>query len=476
MLRALPLALLVVSSGCASSRARLVNASGDTTTLRGDTTCGQVRLRRTALGSRWGEYLRVRATTFSTIVGTARLHLGGRVLKERAFIVSGDDLVLEQRWTNETLSVASALPKGAALELTVDGLTPAQGTCADLAFTVEQGAVVPDVDEAEWLAQLQRREGVSTPAAAAKATARGPVAPAPAAARKASPAKRPAKPTSAASEWAAWAGHDADVDTSEWAPWPLASRFTAPTVGPPLARGAWLAYSAHPEARRPADALAQHYRLATLDRPEHLAALVERLRRDAPSDDAAALALFAGLPATKQALAAAGEGASVEALARHLPARERPALAPAQLALMLATAFGLSWPVPDLTHVSSPFGPRLHPTLGGERLHTGVDLSVPEGTPIVATGDGVVVRAGQTKVNGRFVVVDHGRGVTTAYLHNARVFVEEGQRVRAGDFIALSGNTGRSTGPHLHYQLELERQPVDPLYFRAPAPALTAAR
>jgi murein DD-endopeptidase MepM/ murein hydrolase activator NlpD len=163
-------------------------------------------------------------------------------------------------------------------------------------------------------------------------------------------------------------------------------------------------------------------------------------------------------------------------MARHLGPKERGALEPAGLALQLATAFSLGWPVPEDTPQTSPFGLRIHPILGKEQLHTGVDLSAPIGTLVAATGAGVVLRAGETKVNGRFVIIDHGRGVTTAYLHNARVLVEEGQRVNAGDFIAMSGNTGRSTGPHVHYQLELDRQPVDPRYFHAPAPVATAAR
>ncbi|MFT3711345.1 MAG: M23 family metallopeptidase [Archangium sp.] len=174
-----------------------------------------------------------------------------------------------------------------------------------------------------------------------------------------------------------------------------------------------------------------------------MSSLVNRIRAQSTSDEDAVALLFGG-PRT--------EGAT--------------------LSLTLATAFSLGWPVPDLTEVTSPFGMRNHPILGGERLHTGIDLSVPLGTPIIATGPGVVIRAGETKVNGRYCVIDHGHGVTTAYLHNSRVLVVEGQRVSAGDFVSISGNTGRSTGPHLHYQLEISQQPVDPLFFaRSPSPA-----
>jgi len=78
-----------------------------------------------------------------------------------------------------------------------------------------------------------------------------------------------------------------------------------------------------------------------------------------------------------------------------------------------------------------------------------------------------VRRASEDAVNGRVLIVDHGRGVTTAYCHNSELLVRPGQRVTRGELIARSGNTGRSTGPHLHYQLELAAQPVDPLRFRA---------
>jgi murein DD-endopeptidase MepM/ murein hydrolase activator NlpD len=116
--------------------------------------------------------------------------------------------------------------------------------------------------------------------------------------------------------------------------------------------------------------------------------------------------------------------------------------------------------------VTSPFGYRHHPTLGRQQLHTGVDLSVPTGTPIKAVADGVVLRASEDAVNGKVVIVDHGRGVTTAYCHNSRLLVATGEAVRAGQILSESGSTGRSTGPHLHYQLELGRRPVDPFLFR----------
>jgi murein DD-endopeptidase len=93
-------------------------------------------------------------------------------------------------------------------------------------------------------------------------------------------------------------------------------------------------------------------------------------------------------------------------------------------------------------------------------------LSVPEGSDVHATAAGTVIRVSEDALNGKLVIVDHGRGVTTAYCHNSAFRVTLGQVVKEGDVIAYSGNTGRSTGPHVHYQLELAHRPVDPFLFK----------
>lgn len=412
------LLVLAISSGCAATRGQLINGPA-TLTKETTATCSDVVIKRPALASRWGEYLKVRLDqTDAVIVGQAKLKVGGKVEKEKAFFVSGTDLVLDLRWANEQLAVASALPRGTQLELSLSDLTAAAGRCENVRFNVEHGPIVPDIEESAWIAQLSS------------------TAKAPAASRKAPrPATRPSTPPTKENDWVAWVGKNADFDTSEWKPWPLA-KLTAPRVGTPLSKGVWLAFSAR-------HSLSPKY--AAPAGPEQMSALVDRVRSTSRTDDEAVHALFGGRT----------QGA--------------------ELALSLATAFTLGWPVPDLTEVSSPFGMRNHPILKGERLHTGIDLSLPEGTPIIAAGPGRVIRTGETKVNGRFLIIDHGHGVTTAYLHNERVLVVEGQHVSAGTFVSLSGNTGRSTGPHLHYQLELAQQPVDPLFFRA-APRTFASR
>ena len=112
--------------------------------------------------------------------------------------------------------------------------------------------------------------------------------------------------------------------------------------------------------------------------------------------------------------------------------------------------------------VTSGFGWRVHPVLGGLRAHSGVDLAAPYGTPIVATTDGVVGAAGTRGGYGLFVAVEHGN-LETRYGHMSRLNVVAGQRVRKGDVIGYVGSTGRSTGPHLHYEVRVNGRAVDPL-------------
>ena len=112
--------------------------------------------------------------------------------------------------------------------------------------------------------------------------------------------------------------------------------------------------------------------------------------------------------------------------------------------------------------VTSGFGWRVHPVLGGLRAHSGVDLAAPYGTPIVATTDGVVGEADWRGGYGLFVAVEHG-GLETRYGHMSRLNVVAGQRVRKGDVIGYVGSTGRSTGPHLHYEVRVNGRAVDPL-------------
>lgn len=113
--------------------------------------------------------------------------------------------------------------------------------------------------------------------------------------------------------------------------------------------------------------------------------------------------------------------------------------------------------------LTSGFGYRSDPITHGRGVHQGVDIAANAGQPVKASADGVVLRAGVIGGLGKAVYVAHGYGLTTRYGHMARVDVRPGQRVRRGDVLGLVGNTGRSTGYHLHYEVRLDGEPVNPL-------------
>lgn len=113
--------------------------------------------------------------------------------------------------------------------------------------------------------------------------------------------------------------------------------------------------------------------------------------------------------------------------------------------------------------LTSGFGMRTHPLLGGRRVHSGIDLAAPWGTPIFASSDGMVRQANWAGGYGLMVAIDHGAGVQTRYGHMARIGVLPGQLVRRGDLIGYVGSTGRSTGPHLHYEMRVNGQAINPI-------------
>ncbi len=118
------------------------------------------------------------------------------------------------------------------------------------------------------------------------------------------------------------------------------------------------------------------------------------------------------------------------------------------------------WPVNGV--VKSSFGRRSDPFSGESAVHSGVDLSAPVGTPVKVTADGVVETVTTAGRFGRLVVVDHGGGLQTYYGHLSQFLVVPGQEVRRGETVALSGATGRVTGPHLHYEIRIHGTPVNP--------------
>ncbi|MFN7455269.1 MAG: M23 family metallopeptidase [Pseudobdellovibrionaceae bacterium] len=114
---------------------------------------------------------------------------------------------------------------------------------------------------------------------------------------------------------------------------------------------------------------------------------------------------------------------------------------------------------------TSRFGYRISPFTGRPALHTGLDIAAAPGSPVYAPGDGMVTFAGYDEGYGKMITIDHGYGLTTRYGHNAQIYVQVGQKVQRWDVIASVGNTGRSTGPHLHYEVRVNGVPRDPALY-----------
>jgi murein DD-endopeptidase MepM/ murein hydrolase activator NlpD len=120
----------------------------------------------------------------------------------------------------------------------------------------------------------------------------------------------------------------------------------------------------------------------------------------------------------------------------------------------------------NLIRTASGFGMRMHPVYKVPKLHTGVDFTAKTGTEIFAAGDGVVFNVKKSYTGyGQHVIIDHGFGYKTLYAHMSKFKVRKGQKVKRGDVIGLVGNTGTSTGPHLHYEVIRDNKKIDPANF-----------
>jgi len=126
------------------------------------------------------------------------------------------------------------------------------------------------------------------------------------------------------------------------------------------------------------------------------------------------------------------------------------------------------WPAPSYTRISCDYGNRIHPILGVPQFHNGIDLAAPGGSPILSAYDGIVVAASYTSAMGNYVMINHGDGLYTVYMHASALYVNAGDTVAKGQKIAAVGSTGRSTGNHLHFSVRLNGSYVSPWNYLKP--------
>lgn len=116
-------------------------------------------------------------------------------------------------------------------------------------------------------------------------------------------------------------------------------------------------------------------------------------------------------------------------------------------------------------YYTSGFGYRISPFTGTRQLHSGIDLYAPIGTPVRSTADGIVTLVSNDAGYGKYIVISHGYGLSTLYAHNSKIVAKVGQRIKRGQTVSLVGNTGRSTGPHLHYEVKLNGVAINPVKY-----------
>lgn len=138
------------------------------------------------------------------------------------------------------------------------------------------------------------------------------------------------------------------------------------------------------------------------------------------------------------------------------------------VSMQLKAVDELAWPLSGAMKVTSPYGDRIHPIIGEEAFHRGVDLRAHYGSALLAPADGVVLFTGRETTYGNIIVVLHGGGVATVYGHLWKFAVEPYQRVEKGQLLGYTGNTGFSTGPHLHFEVRQNGEPTNPLEWLPP--------
>lgn len=125
----------------------------------------------------------------------------------------------------------------------------------------------------------------------------------------------------------------------------------------------------------------------------------------------------------------------------------------------------MSWPVPGSSKITSPFGYRIHPILKTKKLHTGIDIGIASNNNVIAAQAGTVIHSGWLGGYGKALIIDHGGGIATLYAHNNTLLVNVGDKVTRSQSIAKSGSTGLSTGPHVHFEVRVNGQYVDPMKY-----------
>ena len=150
----------------------------------------------------------------------------------------------------------------------------------------------------------------------------------------------------------------------------------------------------------------------------------------------------------------AAQTAAISALEKAV-AEEKKRLEEANQAVRKYDGGIFTFPAPSYKRVSDDYGYRIHPTLGVKQFHNGVDLAAPNGSPILAAYDGTVVAATYSSTMGNYIMLDHGDGLYTIYMHASSLGVSKGEEVSKGQQIGAVGSTGRSTGPHLHFSVRL---------------------
>ena len=175
--------------------------------------------------------------------------------------------------------------------------------------------------------------------------------------------------------------------------------------------------------------------------------------------DARFKSLFSSWTAMERTSPTLGSGAEVTAYSSPIP--QRAVSVPSRMPLEGAS-------------LTSGFGMRTHPVLGGRRAHAGIDLAAKTGTPVYATADGVIGRADWYSSYGLYISINHGASMETRYAHLSRLAVAAGDNVKKGDLIGYVGSTGRSTGPHLHYEVRVDGLAVNPIPYMVESEAQLA--